>query len=60
MTTKKILLIVGGVVVFLGLLIAVFIGGIVGFPIGSAPKGRWFLGTPWPLPVTGRGADRLY
>ena len=31
MTTKKILLIVGSVVVVLGLIIAVFVGGIVGF-----------------------------
>ena len=30
MTTKKILLIVGGVVIVLGLLVALFVGGIVG------------------------------
>ncbi len=33
MTTKKILLIVAGVVVVLGLLVAIFVGGIVGFAL---------------------------
>jgi hypothetical protein len=33
MTTKKILLIVGAVVVVLGLLVVVFVGGIVGFAL---------------------------
>ena len=33
MTTKKILLIVGGVVVVLGLIVALFVGGIVGFAL---------------------------
>lgn len=33
MTTKKILLIVGGVVIVLGLLVAIFVGGIVGFAL---------------------------
>ena len=33
MTTKKILLIVAGVVVVLGLLAAIFVGGIVGFAL---------------------------
>jgi hypothetical protein len=33
MTTKKILLIFGGVVVTVGLLVVVFVGGIVGFAI---------------------------
>lgn len=33
MTTKKILLIVGGVVVVLGLLVVIFVGGIVGFAL---------------------------
>ena len=33
MTTKKILLIVGGVVVVLGLVVAFFVGGIVGFAL---------------------------
>jgi len=33
MTTKKILLIVGGVVVVLGLVVALFVGGIVGFAL---------------------------
>ena len=35
MTTKKILLIVGGVVIVLGLVVAVFVGGIVGFALYS-------------------------
>jgi hypothetical protein len=35
MTTKKILLIVGAVVIALGLLAAVFVGGIVGFALYS-------------------------
>jgi cytochrome oxidase complex assembly protein 1 len=33
MTTKKILLIVGGVIVVLGLVVALFVGGIVGFAL---------------------------
>jgi hypothetical protein len=33
MTTKKIVLIVGGVVVVLGLLVVIFVGGIVGFAL---------------------------
>lgn len=33
MTTKKILLIVGGVVVVLGFVVALFVGGIVGFAL---------------------------
>ena len=33
MTTKRILLIFGGVVVTVGLLVMVFVGGIVGFAI---------------------------
>jgi hypothetical protein len=33
MTTKKILLIVGGVVIVLGLIVAVFVGGIVGITL---------------------------
>jgi hypothetical protein len=33
MTTKKIVLIVGGVVVVLGLLAAIFVGGVVGFAL---------------------------
>jgi hypothetical protein len=33
MTTKKILLIVGGVVIVLGLVVALFVGGIVGFAL---------------------------
>ena len=33
MTTKKIVLIVGGVVVVLGLLTAIFVGGVVGFAL---------------------------
>ena len=33
MTTKKILLIIGGVVVVLGLVVVLFIGGIVGFAL---------------------------
>ena len=33
MTTKKIVLIVGGVVVVLGLLVVCFVGGIVGFAL---------------------------
>jgi len=33
MTTKKILLIVGGVVITLGLLVALFVGGIIGFAL---------------------------
>jgi hypothetical protein len=33
MTTKKILLIIGAVVVVLGLLVVVFVGGIVGFAL---------------------------
>jgi Cytochrome oxidase complex assembly protein 1 len=35
MTTKKIVLIVGGVVVALGFLVALFVGGIVGFALYS-------------------------
>ena len=35
MTTKKILLIVGGVVVVLGIVVALFVGGIVGFALYS-------------------------
>ena len=33
MTTKKIVLIIGGVVVVLGLLVVIFVGGIVGFAL---------------------------
>jgi hypothetical protein len=33
MTTKKIVLIIGGVVVVLGLLAAIFVGGVVGFAL---------------------------
>ena len=33
MTTKRLLLIVGGVVIAIGLLIVVFVGGIVGFAL---------------------------
>ena len=33
MTTKRLLLIVGGVVIAVGLLIAIFVGGIVGFAL---------------------------
>lgn len=49
MTTKKILLIVGGVVVVLGLIVALFVGGIVGFTLyqvansQAAAKARDFL-----------------
>lgn len=49
MTTKKILLIVGSVVVVLGLIVAVFVGGIVGFALyqvgnsQAAAKARDFL-----------------
>jgi hypothetical protein len=35
MTTKKILLIIGGVVVVLGLVVVLFVGGIVGFALYS-------------------------
>lgn len=35
MTTKKIVLIVGGVVVVLGLVVAIFVGGIVGLALYS-------------------------
>ena len=35
MTTKKIVLILGGVVVVLGFLVALFVGGIVGFALYS-------------------------
>jgi len=51
MTTKKILLIVGGVVVALGLVVAVFVGGIVGlalYGVGNseaAAKAKEFLRT---------------
>ncbi len=40
MTTKKILLIVGGVVIVLGLIVAVFIGGIVGFALYSVANSQ--------------------
>ena len=49
MTTKKIVLIVGGVVVALGFLVVLFVGGIVGFALYSvgnseaAAKARDFL-----------------
>ena len=49
MTTKKILLIIGGVVVVLGLLVVCFVGAIVGFALYSvshseaAARGRDFL-----------------
>jgi hypothetical protein len=33
MTTKKIVLIIGGVVVVLGLLVVIFVGGIIGFAL---------------------------
>ena len=33
MTTKKILLIVGGVVIAMGLVVALFVGAIVGFAL---------------------------
>ena len=51
MTTKKIVLIVGGVVVVLGLVVALFVGGIVGlalYQVGNseaANKARDFLRT---------------
>ena len=51
MTTKKILLIVGGVVVVLGLVVALFVGGIVGlalYQVGNseaASKAKDFLRT---------------
>lgn len=51
MTTKKILLIVGGVVVVLGLVVALFVGGIVGlalYQVGNseaANKAKDFLRT---------------
>ena len=51
MTTKKILLIVGGVVIVLGLVIALFVGGIIGFALYSvgnseaAGKAKDFLRT---------------
>ena len=49
MTTKKIVLIIGGVVVALGFLVVLFVGGIVGFALYSvgnseaAAKARDFL-----------------
>ena len=49
MTTKKIVLIIGGVVVTLGFLVVLFVGGIVGFALYSvgnseaAAKARDFL-----------------
>ena len=49
MTTKKILLIVGSVVVVLGLIVALFVGGIVGFALyqvgnsQAAAKAKSFL-----------------
>ena len=49
MTTKKLLLIIGGVVVVLGLLVVCFVGAIVGFGLYSlnhseaAARGRDFL-----------------
>lgn len=51
MTTKKILLIVGGVVIALGLVVALFVGGIVGLALYSvgnseaAAKAKEFLRT---------------
>ena len=51
MTTKKILLIVGGVVIALGLVVALFVGGIVGLALYSvgnseaAAKAKDFLRT---------------
>lgn len=51
MTTKKILLIVGGVVVVLGLVVVLFVGGIVGFVLyqvgnsQAAVKAKDFLRT---------------
>ena len=51
MTTKKILLIVGGVVIALGLVVALFVGGIVGLALYSvgnseaAEKAKDFLRT---------------
>ncbi len=51
MTTKKIVLIVGAVVVVLGLVVAVFVGGIVGFALyqvgnsEAAVKAKDFLRT---------------
>ena len=38
MTTKKIVLIVGGVVVVLGFLVVCFVGAIVGFALYSVGK----------------------
>jgi hypothetical protein len=55
MTTKKIILIFGGVVVTVGLLVVVFVGGIVGFAIyqvgnsEAASEAKQFL----------RGSDKL-
>ena len=49
MTTKKILLIVGSVVIVLGLVVAMFVGGIVGFALyqvghsEAAVKAQYFL-----------------
>jgi archaellum component FlaG (FlaF/FlaG flagellin family) len=51
MTTKKILLIVGGVVIAMGLVVAVFVGAIVGFALyqvgnsAAAAKAQDFLRT---------------
>ena|SRR5688572_1136841 len=51
MTTKKILLIVGGVVIVLGLVVVLFVGGIVGFALyqvsqsEAANKAKDFLRT---------------
>jgi archaellum component FlaG (FlaF/FlaG flagellin family) len=51
MTTKKILLIVGGVVIAMGLVIALFVGAIVGFALyqvsnsAAAAKAKDFLRT---------------
>ena len=51
MTTKKILLIVGGVVIVLGFIVALFVGGIVGFALyqvgnsEAAVKAKDFLRT---------------
>ena len=51
MTTKKIVLIVGGVVVVLGLIVVLFVGGIVGFALyqvgnsEAAVKAKDFLRT---------------